>query len=386
MYLLYNTNFLIQRIKNYNTLEESLRELQIDTISRTQDYNNKIYVIQENEPNIVYTSDGEHIYLINLTDGEKTKLFTNKKINYNGCEYWQQYYLSNTIDSKKNLNNDKITDKITDKMNITIGEKKSKNIRFEDDNTSFIIQNMSNLTSTKSDFLNGVIDMVDRQTTNDKINIQNEIINNNGDNNNDNNNDNKSEDIEKEEKRNQIIKMIEDVNDLYQKELSNIKKLELNLKTYDSKLKKLEKTKKDKNVNEIIRTQSEYRTWKKIKYGLKDDSDESDILKPIEELTESNTTVPILFLSKYNYIEKIQNNESIRKLLDEINKLNLNDLYADNSLPNENIIQFCSKYMKLSKELHYHFDDHEWNYLEDEMNLNSTNKLGSNIINSNKIQ
>ena len=386
MYLLYNTNFLIQRIKNYNTLEESLRELQIDTISRTQDYNNKIYVIQENEPNIVYTSDGEHIYLINLTDGEKTKLFTNKKINYNGCEYWQQYYLSNTIDSKKNLNNDKITDKITDKMNITIGEKKSKNIRFEDDNTSFIIQNMSNLTSTKSDFLNGVIDMVDRQTTNDKINIQNEIINNNGDNNNDNNNDNKSEDIEKEEKRNQIIKMIEDVNDLYQKELSNIKKLELNLKTYDSKLKKLEKTKKDNIVNEIIRTQSEYRTWKKIKYGLKDDSDESDILKPIEELTESNTTVPILFLSKYNYIEKIQNNESIRKLLDEINKLNLNDLYADNSLPNENIIQFCSKYMKLSKELHYHFDDHEWNYLEDEMNLNSTNKLGSNIINSNKIQ
>lgn len=90
-------------------------------------------------------------------------------------------------------------------------------------------------------------------------------------------------------------------------------------------------------------------------------------------------------MSKYNYIEKIQNNESIRKLLDEINHLNLNNLYADNSLPNENVIQFCSKYMKLSKELHYYFDDHEWNYLEDEMNLNSTNKLGSNIVSSNKI-
>jgi len=150
-------------------------------------------------------------------------------------------------------------------------------------------------------------------------------------------------------------------------------------------LKKLEKTKKDNIINEIIRTQSEYRTWKKIKYGIKDDSDESDVLKPIEELEESNTVVPILFLSKYNYIEKIQNNESIRKLLDEINQLNLNDLYSDNSLPNEKIFQFCNKYMKLSKELHYHFDDHEWNYLENEMNLNSTNKLGSNVISSNKL-
>ena len=80
MYLLYNTNFLVQRIKNYNTLEDSLRELQIDTISRTLDYNDKIYVIQENEQNIIYTSDGEHIYLINLTDGKKTNIFTNKKI------------------------------------------------------------------------------------------------------------------------------------------------------------------------------------------------------------------------------------------------------------------------------------------------------------------
>jgi len=370
MYLLYNTNFLIQRIKNYNKLEDSLRELQIDTISRTQDYNNKIYVIQENEPNIIYISDGEHIYLMNLTNSKKTKLFTNKKINYNGNEYWEQYYLSNTSTSNLEQNSlntmvNNLNNKITDEMNITIGEKKSKNIRFEDDNTSFIIQNIADKQSFAS---------------NDKTNNQNNIINNF------NNKENKENyDVEKEEKRNQIIKMIEDVNDLYQKELSNIKKLESNLKTYDSKLKKLEKIKKDDVVNEIIRTQSEYRTWKKIKYGLKDDSDESDVLKPIEELEESNTIVPILFLSKYNYIEKIQNNASIRKLLDEINQLNLNDLYANNLLPNENIVQFCNKYLKLSKELHYHFDDHEWNYLEDEMNLNSTNKLGSNIISSNKI-
>ena len=176
--------------------------------------------------------------------------------------------------------------------------------------------------------------------------------------------------------------MIEEVNDLYQKELSNIKRLELNLKTFENKIKKLEKVKKDNIINEIIRTQSEYITWKKIKYGIKEDS---EILKPINELEETNTIVPILFLSKYNYIDKIQNNEYIKILLDRINCLKLNDLYADNKLPDDDIIMFCNKYIKLSKELHYKFDDHEWNYLENEMNLNSTNKLGSNIISSSKI-
>lgn len=362
MYLLCNTNFLIPRIKKYDTLENSLIELQIDTISRTQDYNNKIYVIRENEQDIIYTSDGKHIYSINLISRIKNTIFTYTKINYNSLEYYQEYHSSNIVGDRK-ISNNIITDNIN--MNMTINEKKNKNIRFEDDN--ILIKDMSNNTSTIDKPQNIVYDQTSNQTD-----IKNIIKDD-------------KEDLEKEKKINDIIKMIEDVNDLYQKELSNIKKLELNLKTYDSKLKKLEKTKKDTIINEIIRTQSEYRTWKKIKYGLKDDSDETDVLKPIEELEESNAIVPILFLSKYNYIEKIQNNESIRKLLDEINHINLNDLYSDNSLLNENIVQFCNKYMKLSKELHYHFDDHEWNYLENEMNLNSTNKLGSNVISSNKL-
>jgi hypothetical protein len=372
MYLLCNTNFLIPIIKHYDSLEDSLRELQIDTMARTQDYNDKIYVIQKNNQNIIYTSDGKHIYLTNLISGIKTNIFTNKKVNYNGNEYLQQYYSSNSLINNLEPNTHDVIEnlKISDDMNITINEKKNKNIRFVDDNILTTIQDITNKTSLNDKSLNmKILDNVDEQTNNETdIKNKNKI----------------KDDLEKEKKRNEIIKMIEEVNDLYQKELSTIKKLELNLKTYDSKLKKLEKTKKDNIINEIIRTQSEYRTWKKIKYGLKNDYDETDILKPIEELEESNTIVPILFLSKYNFIEKIQNNVSMKKLLDEINQLNLNDLYYDNSLPNENIVQFCNKYMKLSKELHYHFDDHEWNYLENEMNLNSTNKLGSNIISSNK--
>ena len=120
--------------------------------------------------------------------------------------------------------------------------------------------------------------------------------------------------------------------------------------------------------DDVIRTQGEYRTWKKIKYGLKNCNNDIDVLKPINELEESNNIVPILFLSKYNYIEKIQKNTSISKLLDNINLLNLNTLNNYETLPTE-IVQFCNKYMKLSKELHYQFDDHEWSYLENEINL-----------------
>jgi len=345
MYLLINTNLLIPKIKHFNSLNESMEELQYETILRNQDWNNKIYVVKKNEQDFIYSSDGKNIYLINLTNYEKKHIYTYKKSDYNGNKYWIKY---NTL--SKQDNNEIIQDiKIINNMNLVINDKKKQNVIFDDTNNNLLkIQQIEELTDNNS-----------------TIDIEKDEINN--------------------AKKYEMIKMIEEVNELYQKELYNIKKIELNLKTFDSKLKKLEKTKKDNIINEIIRTQSEYRTWKKIKYCIKDDLNEVAILKPINELEESKSTIPILFLSKFNYIEKIQNNESIKKLLNKINLLNLNDLYTNNILPTDDIVQFCNKYMKLSKELHYHFDDHEWNYLENEMNLSSTNKLGSNVITSSKL-
>ena len=54
-------------------------------------------------------------------------------------------------------------------------------------------------------------------------------------------------------KRDEMIKMIEEVNDLYLTEICKIKKLELDLKTFDTKLKKLEKTKKDEIINNKLK-------------------------------------------------------------------------------------------------------------------------------------
>jgi len=388
MYLLVNTNFLVPEIKKFDSFDKSIEELQYNTLSRSFDWNNRIYVINENEQNNLYKSDDKRIYMVNLLTGETKTLYTYKKYSYLNTEYWIKYSStsSNDLESMGNFEykNDfksincieiKKDNENKNDMSLTINEKKNKNnsVKFEEDNGSKIINNTVKEQQNKESLSNNINSNVIIKDENVKLNEKNNKSENN---------------VDKDEnnsKKKEIIKMIEEVNDLYQKELSNIKKLELNLITYDNKLKKLEKTKKDNIINEIIRTQSEYRTWKKIKYGLKEDSDELDIFKPISELEESNAIVPILFLSKYNYIEKIQNNEYIKILLEKINLLDLNELYSNNSLPDNDIIQFSTKYMKLSKELHYHFDDHEWSYLENEMNLNSTNKLGTNVISSSKI-
>ena len=372
MYLLVNTNFLVPKIKEYLSLEKSIEELQYETLTRSSEWNDRVYVVKKNVHNNLYKSDGNNIYLLDLSTNQSKIIYTNDKHYFNCNQYWIKYNCLNNVVS----HNDKIND---NNMSLTFNEKKNKNIILEDNNTNKIDNNtnkIENNTNKIENNTNKIENNTNKIENNTIVQSDNNIVFVEIDNN------------EIKNKKEEILKMIEEVNDLYQKELYNIKKLELNLKTYENKIKKLEKIKKDNIINEIIRTQSEYRTWKKIKYGIKEDSEdleESDILKPINELEETNTIVPILFLSKYNYIDKIQNNEYIKILLDRINCLKLNDLYADNKLPDDDIIMFSNKYMKLSKELHYKFDDHEWNYLENEMNLNSTNKLGSNIISSSRI-
>ena len=398
MYRLVNTNFIIPSIIPFNTFEESIEELQYETISRTSEYNNKIYVINVKEQNIIYTSDDKNIYSNDLKYGNKKIIYTYEKINYIGNEYWKKFNIFDLNDDNKFVD-----------MSLTIKEKKINNVKFEYEKYEKCEINNNELTTqsdtsiTNSNKINNVNFEYEKcennKNDNNKLttqldtsitsitsitNSKNNIIVN-VESPYDTDNKIKNYDADKEEKKNKIIKMIGEVNELYQKEMIKIKKLELNLKSYESKLNKLEKKKKDLIVDDIIRTQGDYRTWKKIKYGLKNYNNELDVLKPIDELEESHDIVPILFLSKYNYIEKIQKNVYISKLLDKINNLNLNILNDSEILPSD-IVQFSNKYMGLSKELHYQFDDHEWSYLENEINLNSTNKLVSNVVTSSLIE
>lgn len=388
MFCLINKNHLIPKITKYENKISGFKGLHEETDARSNEYNKNVYLLMETDLNLIYVSDNSHIYSIDLKQGLKKIVCTYNKVKYSNVEYSLIPTLSTTMASTMESTMEStstastVSNSDSNDMNLIFNDKKMHNVKFNDDAKTFLNVNSTNTTNA----INTYSDINCDTKTNIKINEKMS----NGDDCDDCddgiNNDKSCVNIDEKTnpQREEILKMIEEVNDLYLKELFKIKKLESNLKIFDSKLKKLQKIKRDETINEIIRTQSEYRTWKKIKYGLKDDDE--DILKPVEELEESTDVVPILFLSKFNYIEKIQNNEAIKKLFIAINDLDLNELYSSNELPDETIIQFCNKYMKLSKELHYHFDDHEWSYLENEMNLNSTNKLGSNVVKSKKIE
>lgn len=334
MYTFVNKNFLIPIVETNLSKKIALNKLYQDTIYRTTKYNNDVYVIYEdcdNEQNTqIYYSDGTQIFNKNIYLDTPTNV--NIVNSFSHYSHMEKNYLINNITESTDL-------QISDNMNISIKKSLDKS-----NNKKILEKNIIPTPKPTNSELN-----------NPKPNEINEI----------------EEPNENDKKKEQLIQLIEQSNELYYKELFNIKQLEINLKNFDLKLNKLVKKKKENIVNNIIKTQSEYQTWKKLKYKMTNDD---DIFKPIEELELSYKEAPILFLSKFNYIDKIMENDGIRNFFNNVNLINLNDLYSNGNLPNESIIQFCAKYVKLSKELHYSFDN-EWNYLENEMNVNSTNKL-----------
>lgn len=177
---------------------------------------------------------------------------------------------------------------------------------------------------------------------------------------------------EKAKKKELLLKTCEQVMDLYNLELSNIKKTENQIKTLNSKLEKLEKKKQEQIIKDITITKSDYETWKKLKYKINRE-DEDLVYKPDEELElREDPTIPILFTAKYNYIDTALKNGKVKQIYMELNKLNIDELYiADSINLDSNIIKFCEKYYKIAKnDLHYKFD-HDWDYLDTEMNADS---------------
>ena len=371
-YTFVNHNYLIPIILKYDNKDEAINKLQNETVFRTSsEFNKNVYLVEEknNTSILYYYSDGKSIYVKNLMLNDKPIVYHNyKTFNIREFEYIQEYSSvitqNNTISNETNKEMNLSFNTPPPTNNIIIGGGETKNVSFKlDFNTNEFEANEIKSNEFEGNELKSKISTsVKLSNQQDNINLKpqekTELEN--------------SQEVD--ESKMKIIQMIEEVNELYQKELSNMKRLEMNIKSYDLKLNKLEKKKRDDIINDIIRTQSEYRTWKKIKYGIKEDIDEMNVMKPVEELEESNDKVPILFQSKYDYLEKIQTNETIKKLLYDINQIDLNQLFSNDNLPDDKIVQFCNKYMKLSKELHYTFD-HEWDYLENEMNLNSTNRL-----------
>jgi len=168
---------------------------------------------------------------------------------------------------------------------------------------------------------------------------------------------------EDDEKKKTLLKACEEVMDLYKFEEYKMKKLELDLKSLNNKIEKLKKQKNDKIFDNLLKLKNDYRTWIKLKYVI---NNNDDLFKNLNELEKTEiSNIPILFLSKYNYFEKLVDNLELTNLLDLINKLDLEKLYVENNFNHiDNIIKFSENYVKKSKLLHYKFD-HDWDYLEE---------------------
>ena len=321
MYILINKNLLLIEKIEFNSLMDALYLLQELVYGKNESYYTNVYVLQlknENELETItslYSSDGKNIY---------KKNFLNNTIN--------KVFYSKIVDNKQLLVS--IDEFI---LNIEQEEKDNDiNIKIKDTNTTHITENE------------------------DTIQITN-IKGGNKD----------TEDTEEIRLKQELLDKCNEVMEIYQKELANIKKMELTTKTFNNKINKLEKRKREIILNTIIKVQSEYRTWKNIKYKIKKTD---DILTPINKLEMDTKTIPIMFLSKYNYLDKIQQNEEIKQILEEINIINLDQVYSDDSEIENKITEFANNYAKLSNDLRYNFDN-DWDYLLGEMNVNSTNKI-----------
>ena len=115
MYTFVNKNFLIPIINIYDNKNEVLTKLHNDTISRTIEYNNNVYIVFKNDDNLeIYWSDGFVVYCkkVNSHD-EPYILYKYDNINFMGINYsFEQYddiLISNNMNlTIKNKSNDKI--------------------------------------------------------------------------------------------------------------------------------------------------------------------------------------------------------------------------------------------------------------------------------------
>jgi hypothetical protein len=215
----------------------------------------------------------------------------------------------------------------------------------ENEETEYIIFNENNNIVKKKLFNNDYLtffSMNSLQYNNSLIiNTKNIIINENDEKKKNTNNENIL--INEKDK---IKKSCEEVFELYQNELSKIKKIENNLKNLEKKEDKIKNKIINNNIDIVNKLYLDYKTFLKIKEKFKDNSDKF--------------TIPELFIKKYVYFNELLLNKDYYIILDKLKTININD--PANYLSNNDIILFSKKYLLDSKNLNYSFD-HNWDDL-----------------------
>jgi len=146
--------------------------------------------------------------------------------------------------------------------------------------------------------------------------------------------------------KDKIKKSCEEVFELYNAELSKIKKIENNLKNLEKKEDKLNNKITNNNIDIVNKLYLDYKTFLKIKAKINENSDKFSI--------------PELFIKKYVYFNELLLNPNYSVILDKLKNININE--SNSYLFNNEIILFSKKYLLDSKNLNCSFD-HNWDDL-----------------------
>jgi hypothetical protein len=160
-----------------------------------------------------------------------------------------------------------------------------------------------------------------------------------------------------------LVKICEEVMEMYQLEQQKIKNLEMKLKVLTTKEKQLIKRKKDKILNNFAKMKGDYHTYKLI------------VQKSIKSINQNDFVVPALFALKYSYFNKLVKSKENVYLLDQMDDLVLDIVINNDIIIDDSIAKLANTYELDSKKLNVKFD-HSWEDLEAEAeSIDNNNSL-----------
>jgi hypothetical protein len=167
--------------------------------------------------------------------------------------------------------------------------------------------------------------------------------------------------IHKSKEELEIIQMIEETMEIYQKEVFRIKDIEKQIKILDDNKKSILKKNKEKMLTNLSKLKNDYDIYKKIQR---------------KKNVKSEFDIPSLFVLKYNYFNQLFADEQNKVILEKLENLDLDEILNMGYEINEEIVSISNKYGDDSKKLNIKFD-HSWEDLE--LETEATEKNNSRL-------
>ena len=159
----------------------------------------------------------------------------------------------------------------------------------------------------------------------------------------------------------EIMQLIEETMEIYQKEVHKIKDIEKQIKVLDDNKKSLLKKKREKLLTSFSKLKNDYDSYKKIKR---------------KRLIKSDFDIPSLFVLKNNYFTQLLESDENKKILDKIDELDLDQVLNQGNELDADIVELVNRYCDESKKLNVKFD-HSWEDLE--LETEATEKNNSRL-------